>query len=398
MHGRDDSNGTAGLALLSRPVLIGCLTNSCMGVMYAWSLFLLPMERDLGLSRAELSLAPSLALACFTLGMMLQRLVATRLALRGTGLLSFSLAGGGHFLFALWPTLPPLILGYGVAFGFGAGLGYGFALEMAQFVNERKRSFAIGVIVSCFALSGIVISTVFAQLILQSSPTKSFFVIGVGIFLIGAFVVSQLDGSSGTLDEENQDSRSSEVFTLRFAIMTYCFFAICFAGLLTVSHISGILKETGVPSALLGLGAGLQNMGYIVGSVWGGRFVEWVQGRSALFFACLLTVVAVLMMRSDSFLIVCVATTFVGLSFGGSASLIPVLIGREYGISQIGRVYGKMIFSYGLAGLVAPWAGGLLYTQTGSYSVPLAVATVLASMGLLVSIYFWKIERSHAVV
>ena len=94
------------------------------------------------------------------------------------------------------------------------------------------------------------------------------------------------------------------------------------------------------------------------------------------------------MIRSDSFLIVCVATVFVGLCFGGSASLIPVLIGREYGISQIGRVYGKMIFSYGLAGLIAPWVGGLLYTQTGSYSVPLAVTTVLAFVGLIASIYF----------
>jgi len=73
MIGRGDGNDALGVGLLSPPVLIGCLTNSCMGVMYAWSLFLLPMERDLGLSRAELSLAPSLALACFMLGMMLQR-------------------------------------------------------------------------------------------------------------------------------------------------------------------------------------------------------------------------------------------------------------------------------------------------------------------------------------
>lgn len=62
MNGRDDENGTAGSGLLSRPVLIGCLINGCMGVMYAWSLFLLPIERDIGLSRAELSLLPSLAL------------------------------------------------------------------------------------------------------------------------------------------------------------------------------------------------------------------------------------------------------------------------------------------------------------------------------------------------
>ena len=388
MIGRGDGNDALGVALLSPPVLIGCLTNSCMGVMYAWSLFLLPMERDLGLSRAELSLAPSLALACFMLGMMLQMAVSTRLTLRGTALLCFSLAGGGHVLFGFWPTLTSLILGYGMAFGTGSGLGYGFALEMAQFVKERNRSLAIGVIVSCFALSGILISSVFAQAILHSSPATSFLVIGFGILLLGVFVVSKVDGSSLTPTEEIQEPTSSEVFTLRFAIMSYCFFAICFAGLLTISHISGILEEIGVPSRLLGLGAGLLNLGYIIGSIFGGRFVDWVQGRSALFFVCLLTVAALLMIRSDSFLIVCVATVFVGLCFGGSASLIPVLIGREYGISQIGRVYGKMIFSYGLAGLIAPWVGGLLYTKTGSYSVPLAVTIVLAFVGLIASIYF----------
>lgn len=388
MIARGDGNDALGVGLLSPPVLIGCLTNSCMGVMYAWSLFLLPMERDLGLSRAELSLAPSLALACFMLGMMLQKAVSTRLTLRGTALLCFSLAGGGHFLFGFWPTLTSLIIGYGMAFGTGSGLGYGFALEMAQFAKERNRSLAIGVIVSCFALSGILISSVFARAILHSSPATSFLVIGFGILLLGVFVVSKIDGSSLTPTEEIQEPAGSEVFTLRFAIMSYCFFAICFAGLLTISHISGILEEIGVPSRLLGLGAGLLNLGYIIGSIFGGRFVDWVQGRSALFFVCLLTVAALLMIRSDSFLIVCVATVFVGLCFGGSASLIPVLIGREYGISQIGRVYGKMIFSYGLAGLIAPWVGGLLYTQTGSYSVPLVVTTVLAFVGLIASIYF----------
>ena len=50
-----------------RLLAAACLTNVAMGILYVWSLLLLPMETALGQPRSVLSLVPTLALVTFTL-------------------------------------------------------------------------------------------------------------------------------------------------------------------------------------------------------------------------------------------------------------------------------------------------------------------------------------------
>lgn len=54
--------------------------------------------------------------------------------------------------------------------------------------------------------------------------------------------------------------------------------------------------------------------------------------------------------------------------FGSTASLMPVLIGAQYGNDRIGEIYGKLMVSYGAAGLLAPWATGYLYEKYHNYT------------------------------
>lgn len=383
------------LGLFSRPVLIGCLINGSMGIMYAWSLFILPLERELGMTRAELSAAPSFAIGFFTLGMLLHKAILFRLSYRGAALFAFGLASGGHLLFALWPSVLTLVVGYGVIFGFGVGLGYGLALEMAQFVQDRGRAIAIGVIVSSFALSGAVISAVFASAILSTPPQTVFLWIALLYIAVGGWVGAKMIRQSPadtTADDVSADNQFAVIASAGFLMMAFCFFCICFAGLLSIAHIAAILKEKGFHYGLIALGVVLLNLGYILGSLFGGKTVEWLKGRAALLSASVLMLLALLSMYSGGVAIVIAATFTIGLIFGASASLVPVLIGYEFGSAKIGQIYGYMIFAYGLAGSIAPWFGGALYTYAGSYFAPLTCAALLAASSVIVALIFVRRE------
>jgi hypothetical protein len=100
--------------LLTKNLIVACLINAAMGLLYLWSLFLLPLEAKLGVDRSTLSVASALALVTFTCGMAAHDRLLKGIPARSFALLAFMLAGGGHLLFSLLPNRWSLAVGYGV--------------------------------------------------------------------------------------------------------------------------------------------------------------------------------------------------------------------------------------------------------------------------------------------
>ncbi|MBL8583148.1 MAG: MFS transporter, partial [Rhizobiaceae bacterium] len=174
------------------PLVAAVLINVAMGVIYVWSLFLLPLETFLARPRADLSIVASVALVAFTIGVVVHDRLLKRLGSVRFTALAFACAAGGHLLFAVLATYPGLVLGYGVLFGLGAGLGYGLALALATAVPDRLRALAIGMAMAAFASSGIVLPLLLGPLIRAASPPASFAAIGAGMLLAGLLVAGLL--------------------------------------------------------------------------------------------------------------------------------------------------------------------------------------------------------------
>jgi hypothetical protein len=54
----------------------------------------------------------------------------------------------------------------------------------------------------------------------------------------------------------------------------------------------------------------------------------------------------------------------------------------------VSDIYGKLMFSHGAAGLLAPWLTGQLYVQTNGYAVALVLALGVCALGVLISLTF----------
>src|SRR6185503_16827394 len=134
---RHDGDAAAGLGLTPRrrialAVAAATALNLPFRTIYAFSVFLRPMEQLLGVGRTELSLVFGIATVTLTLGMNLApRLYQTVppailiLASGGAGALGLALtAAAGGFA--------GLVVGYGVLFGLGAGVAFTVVQQSAN--------------------------------------------------------------------------------------------------------------------------------------------------------------------------------------------------------------------------------------------------------------------------
>lgn len=357
---------------------------AAMGVLYIWSLFLLPLEEALGVSRAALSLAPAIALSLFTLGMVIHHSLLHRFGRVGFAVFSFALAGGGFLFAGAVFTYPALLIGYAVLFGLGCGSGYGLALALASDMPEAKRGISIGVTTASFAISGVAISAFLPQLIETAGVRAVLIGIGIALLIIGAIVSLIVSGTGRIADEgdEAPDALDTAPQPLGpLLLLGFLFFALCYPGLTFVAHSTAILAESGVAQSHLAWGPMILNTTYIAGSLIGGVLVQKLSSVPTLrlcFGLLAFGLSAALFAETPAWALA--ATGAVGMVLGGAASIMPQVIAERFGAASIGPIYGRLSIGYGLAGLIGPWMSALLFEQAGDYSSALLLALALTAL------------------
>ena len=109
-----------------------------LGSIYAFSVFLHPIEAALGLSRSSLSFVFGLATVGFTLGMNLAPPLYGRASPAVLTMAAAAVAAAGIVLAALAEGLPMLLLGYGLVFGVAGGSAF-ILLQQAANLLIRSR-------------------------------------------------------------------------------------------------------------------------------------------------------------------------------------------------------------------------------------------------------------------
>src|ERR1700716_1186438 len=128
-------------------VVGGVSMNIALGTLYAWSVFVAPLEKQFGWKRADTSMVFTIAVMVFALSFV----VAGRLQDK-FGPLYCSLAGGilvslGFFLCSYTTSLTYLFICFGVIGGLGNGFGYATPIPVMAKWFPDKRGLAVGLAV-----------------------------------------------------------------------------------------------------------------------------------------------------------------------------------------------------------------------------------------------------------
>ena len=365
--------------------LAALVINALLGVLYAWSLLLVPLEQFLGVSRAMISLVPSLALVCFTTGVLIHDGVIRRMPLSVLAPCVLAFPGFGYLLFWAVPGFSTLALGYGVMFGFAGGIGFGLALALARETLSPPRGVIVGVVAATFAGSGMTLAAIGAALGTVEPLPRTFGLIGA-LFLCGASILGVvLRGQRFYMVQSHSGGDVGDTTrTWSFGLLFFGNFSICYAWLMFVSHGTTILRVHGLTLATAAWAPVLLNLGYLLGALTGGVIAARFPSRFTPMVFCALSALSVSVFLLESPALMWVPSLmFIGAAFGGTVSIFIMLLHIWYGASQVGPLFGRINISYGIAGLSAPSITGWLFTQHGDYNSALLLGTALLLAGSL---------------
>src|SRR5271157_3347549 len=392
--------GSAGLNRWWR-VVGGLMMNIALGTLYAWSIFVAPLEKEFGWKRAQTSAVFGIAVVVFALTF----IVAGRLQDK-FGPFWISLTGGilvslGFFLCAYTTSLNYLYVCFGVLGGVGNGLGYATPIPVMAKWFPDKRGLAVGLAVAGYGGGSAIFGPLAnLKLIPSYGLATTFQILGV-IFLvmtlIGAFLLKNppagykpagwTPAPASKAAATTYDFSPGEVLrTPAFYFMWVAYALGSLAGLMVISQLVPFAKSAGIPSAALA------TMGLVVGAVGNasGRILSgWMSdaiGRLnvlRLMIGIFMVAMPVLYLVGGNVALLYVAVFIVYWCYGTQLSVNGAATADFWGTKNAGINYGMLFTAWGLAGYTGAKIGGMMYDKYHNYQMAFYTAGILAAVALV---------------
>src|SRR6266542_565198 len=382
-------------------VVGGLSMNLALGTLYAWSVFVAPLEKEFGWKRADTSLIISIAIFVFAISFVL----AGRLQDK-KGPFWISVIGGvldsiGFFLSAWTTTLGWIFFAFGVLGGIGNGFGYATPIPVMAKWFPDKRGLAVGLAVAGYG-GGSAIFGPLANLWLipKYGWRPTFVILGVIFFVmtfLGAFLLKNppvgYRPPSWTPAPAAKAAATTYEFspgeTLRtptFYFMWIAYALGTFAGFMAISQLVPFAKSMKIPTAAL------QTITLVIGAAGNasGRILSgWMSdaiGRlNVLRLMIAISAVAMPMhyLTGNNIAMLYLMVFNVHLCYGTQLSVNASTTSDFWGTKNAGINYGLLFTSWGVAGIIGPRIGGKLFDKYKNYEYAFYTASVLAAIALV---------------
>jgi len=131
-----------------------------------------------------------------------------------------------------------------------------------------------------------------------------------------------------------------------------------------------------------------------IGRVFWGKISDLIDRPRAMMIMFLAQGMAFMLLISvQSTLAVFLASAWVGLNFGGNFALFPSATADYFGTRNFGVNYGWIFTAYGVAGILGPIVGGVLFDVTEQYVMAFVFAGILCFVAAASSIVVWGLAR-----
>jgi len=363
--------------------------NAPVGTLYAFSVFLQPLEALLGLHRADLAVVFALAAAFFGVGMMLApalyrigstpRLVLACAAANTLGIALAATAGG----------LVQLAVGFGVLFGLGGGAAYILTQQMVNLAVTSRQGLVNGYIVSLLPAGAMIAAPTFGWIIRELGVraalggfAATLAVTGLASAWLAAGAGISLAGATGGVALADHERRRAVFWRLSLV-----FFLAASAGLMVLSQAAGIITAYGGAAPLAVYGTTFITATIAAARLGGGWMVDWLAiptvaaGANAIALAgnVVLTLwpgprVAVL------------ALALVGLGYGLVSGVTAAAVAVYWRRALYGRMASRVYIAWSAAAIVLPIVAGRLFDLTQGYGSAVLIAGGSNALGLVVAL------------
>jgi OFA family oxalate/formate antiporter-like MFS transporter len=440
-----NKNGNANRWTILAGALIVQIT---LGTVYAFSVFVKPLELEFGWDRTTTQWAFSIALLSFAItmipaGRLQDRIGPRKVATIGGVLLGVSFLLGAMLVAANRPWA--LYLTYGLLGGIGIGFTYVCPIAAAMKWFPDKKGLVTGLSVAGFGAGALFFAGPASTLLLPPGAGgeamglsqvfmvalgisqgsgfgigwKSFFILhgitSVGLVILGASFLRNPPAGWQPLGWKAIDAHKNsghdkdwkEMLNTPLCCMLWLTFIFgATSGLMAIGQwkplMSSVLNgKTFAPQWMGTFGRFIEPIGILaifnaLGRIFWGKVSDLIDRPRAMMMMFLAQGMAFMMLVSaDSHLAIFLASAWVGLNFGGNFALFPSATADYFGTRNFGMNYGWIFTAYGVAGILGPVVGGVLYDATGAYVMAFVFSGILCFIAAGGSVIVWSLARNR---
>ncbi|MEA4812246.1 MAG: MFS transporter [Anaerolineaceae bacterium] len=363
-------------------LVFGFLLMLFAGLIYSWSIFITPIEAELGFLRKETAFVFTISLSVSIFG----QITAGILKKKTNALVVFSVPAllflTGFFFASRIQSIMGLYVSYGVMVGFGIGMIYNAVLAYALDHFQEHLGVATGLLLMAFGMGGMILGTLAAKLMEYFSWRLVFSALGLFFSALSLAAAFLFKGSSLHTERKGQVG-PEEVGPLEMVrslpyILLFAWFVLTTSGdLIVIGHSALLAKDLGTPQQTAALIAGIISVSNGVSRIFLGKVYEIIKARKMRALLTLLSlgsaVCCLIGYTSRQLSLLAIGFVLAGVMNGGSAVLAGTYLKTRYGSLNFGVNLGITNMQIILASFLGNGIAGQIRTSTGSYQMALVL-------------------------
>lgn len=359
------------------------------GSVYAFSVFLRPIEQELHIPRSALSMVFGMATVGFVLGSLaapycFRRVTPAMLTFICTVATSLGIA-----LAAMANNLPVLLLGYGIVFGSGAGAGYIVLQQGANLLVRSRKGLLNGYFIALYPAGAVIATPIFNWCNGAFGYRTTLAGLAATLLTTGliAVVLTLYAGTRLTISQPAGKRPAPSRLGITFFRLCGVFFLAAAAGLTVLSQAKEIVVAYGGNAATAVATTTAIAAAIACARLSGGFFVDrfpipFVAAGAhslALSGALILT----LWPRPET---AAFALGMIGVGYGFVSGTTAGGIAHYWPPGEYGRIAARTNIPWCLAAISLPVLAGRLFDLTGGYTTTILIAGCGNLLGIIIAL------------
>jgi OFA family oxalate/formate antiporter-like MFS transporter len=376
-----------------RVVVGGVLMNLALGSLYAWSVFVAPLEKEFGWKRTQTSLTYTVAIVVFALSFVAAGRLQDKKGPKICTLIGTLLLSAGFFLTSMTTSLTFLYSTFGLIVGLGNGFGYATPIPVASKWFPDKRGLVVGIMVAGYGAASFFLGLFVPALIASVGWRATFQILG-GVFLVMGLIATALM-SNPPADYKpagwtppvtaaaRRDFTTAEMFrTPQFYLLWLAYCLGTTAGQMTISQLVPFTVSAGGVASVALLVAACGNAG---GRILSGWLSDAIGRVTTLRIMVLVSAVAMPLLSTfrHELLLLYPLLIVVYWCYGTQLSVFASTTADMYGTRHLGLNYGALFTAWGAAGVIGPIIAGSVFDAYHDYRYAFYAASALAVIAFL---------------
>ena len=394
-------------------IAIACALLMFVGVgvgYYGLSVFLKPLQEEHGWTSTQVSIAPAIYFGISGLAGVIVGPIVDRRGPRQVMAIGIVVSTISAVFIGLANELWQLYLVYFI-FAIANGMSTGVTIQAIMtrwFV--RKRALAMSISSTGVSMGGVILSPIASKLIDIGGLALATSVLGSIVLIVGLPAVLWVmagspadmgikpDGDSADAPAPEMTSflqRQYQTWTRPQAMRTVSFWAIFIAFLaILIAQTGYIIHQVSFLEDRFGsrteatFTISLTAFGSIVARLVVGIFADGIDRRMLTVSLFVVQATCVLLIvQFDNIATTWILTLIFGFTIGNVYMMQALLVGEIFGMVSFGSIFGLLSMAGQIGSGVGPFAVGYLHDQSGSYTLPFVVTSVITYLAAIVILF-----------